>query len=105
MASLFEVVSYGLHYYVKQDWAKYRPLMHPNLDLKTFTLFTIPFDRCSNPSYKLLITFTIHSSTPTCLRAYHKPRAALYRRPSPSLQILKPSTTPSDIFNQSSIQY
>src|SRR5881628_3528164 len=23
--------------------------MHPNLDLKTFTPFTIPFDRCSNP--------------------------------------------------------
>src|SRR5206468_10568799 len=70
--TFFEIVSYGLHYYVKQDWAKYRALMHPNLDLKTFTLFTIPFDRCNNPIIQTLITFTIQSSTPTCLRAHHK---------------------------------
>src|SRR3989441_12535251 len=47
LQAFFEIVSYGLHYYVKQDWAKYRPLMYPNLDLKTFTLFT-HFDRCRN---------------------------------------------------------
>src|SRR3989442_3026826 len=47
--AVFEIVSYGLHYYVKQEWAKYRSLMYPNLDLKTFTLFTIPFDRYHNP--------------------------------------------------------
>src|SRR5213083_2652814 len=48
------------------------------------------------PSYKLLITFTIHSFTPTCLRESEpttKPHAVPYQRPSPSLQ--KPSTTPS----------
>ena len=36
--AFFEIVSYGLHYYVKQECAKYRPLMYPNLDLKTLTL-------------------------------------------------------------------
>src|SRR2546425_6284454 len=46
--AFLEIVSYGLHYYVEQDWAKYRPLVYPHLDLKTFTLFTIPFDRCRN---------------------------------------------------------
>src|SRR5437867_12313630 len=48
MASFFEIVSHDLHYYVKQEWAKYRPLLYPTLDLKTFTLFTIPFDCCRN---------------------------------------------------------
>src|SRR3989442_8292548 len=46
--AFFDIVSYGLHYYVKQDWSKYRPQMYPNLALKTLTLFTIPFDRCRN---------------------------------------------------------
>src|SRR5213083_99875 len=90
-------MSYGLHYYVKQERAKYRPLMYPNPDLKAFTLFTIPFDRCRN---SLIQTFNHiypphtstlplqHASEPTT-----KPHAALYRRPSPSLQT--PSTSPS----------
>src|SRR5437867_3214223 len=65
--AFFEIVSYGLHYYVKQEWATYRPLMYPNLDLKTFTLFTISFARCRN---SLIQTFDhiyhplFHSSTP-----------------------------------------
>src|SRR3989441_250061 len=65
--AFFEIVSYGLHYYVKQDWAKYRPLMHPNLDLKTFTLFTISFDLCRN---SIIHTFNhiyhpfLHSNMP-----------------------------------------
>src|SRR6184192_3912838 len=45
------------------------------------------------PSYILLMTFTIHSSTPTCLKAHPKPHVALCRRPSPSPQT--PSTAPS----------
>src|SRR6267154_2264464 len=40
----FEIISYGLHYYVEQDGTKYRTLMYPNLDLKTFTLYTIYFN-------------------------------------------------------------
>src|SRR5437867_8091682 len=65
--AFFEIVSYGLHYNVKQDWTKYRSLVYPHLDLKTFTLFTIPFDRCSNP---LIQTFNhiyhplFHSNMP-----------------------------------------
>src|SRR2546425_1981819 len=38
--AFLEIVSYGLHYYVEQDWAKYRPLVYPHLktqNLKTFT--------------------------------------------------------------------
>src|SRR2546425_318906 len=65
--AFLEIVSYGLHYYVEQDWAKYRPLVYPHLDLKTFTLFTIPFDRCRN---SIIHTFNdiyhplLHSNMP-----------------------------------------
>src|SRR3989442_2413076 len=65
--AFLEIVSYGLHYYVEQDWAKYRPLVYPHLDLKTFTLFTIPFDSCRN---SIIHTFNdiyhprLHSNMP-----------------------------------------
>src|SRR6267154_1169949 len=67
----FEIVSYGLHYYVKQDRTKYRSLMYPNLDLKTFTCSPFILTDVVTPSYMLLIKLTSHSSTPTCLRAHH----------------------------------
>src|SRR2546425_5079801 len=65
--AFLEIVSYGLHYYVEQDWTKYRRLVYPHLDLKTFTLFTIPFDRCRN---SIIHTFNdiyhplLHSNVP-----------------------------------------
>src|SRR2546425_5276756 len=70
--AFLEIVSYGLHYYVEQDWTKYRPLVYPTLTSKLSLSSPFLLTAVVTPSYILLMTFTIHSSTPTCLKAHHK---------------------------------
>src|SRR2546425_6076015 len=53
-------------------WLSTDPWCTPTLTSKLSLSSPFLLTAVVTPSYKLLITFTIHSYTPTCLRAHHK---------------------------------